>query len=640
MIDQSMIDLAAHVERDGIPLRRAGQVWQGRCPFHADDSPSFTIYLPGRGWFCFGCGRGGSAIDYVIDRAGGDRRNPADIRRACIDLGITPGTPRPLPALPAHITTPARPRPALAPPARDPDAVYPYCDPTGALRYQVVRWDLTPAEQAQRDGAHKMIRQRRPIGAGGWVWNLGGVEPLLYNLPALLAADPAQVVYVCEGEKDADCLSAAGLLATCNSGGAGHWPAAWSHALAGRHVVILPDHDEAGRHHAEIVAAELRPVAARVTVLALPGLAEHGDVSDFLDAHTLDALACLVAYAPALPAVDPATGALADDAPAGDVAAMDVLLAQLDATRAERDALQHWKDRAQAWLFGNAALDVADRFGGLMLQTMIDEGLPIGEPVEMSQKEKAARFGVTPATMSRQLDRWAKLQIAHHQAGPNPADPMLDAQGNPRHTREGRPMYRNHTVLNCTAAPFDLEVTALVSPLGKNGMRRGGGKRECPSCHADGEKQEIIEVRRCRKCACVYTSEGDIIQQGTPPAIPVTTCNQEIAQDAAQDAPPATRLHDATGINLTDCEMQPGSRLALPEPDRALNLRATGGEIRQRATHNREIAGKVHAIHRRHQVQALDDAADARRWGGPPADDAPVELVYSGVPGLPPIPRT
>jgi hypothetical protein len=29
------------------------------CPWHTEDSPSLTVYPPGRGFYCFGCGRGG-----------------------------------------------------------------------------------------------------------------------------------------------------------------------------------------------------------------------------------------------------------------------------------------------------------------------------------------------------------------------------------------------------------------------------------------------------------------------------------------------------------------------------------------------------------------------------------------------------
>ena len=38
-----------------------------RCPFHADDTASLKIYPGRRGWSCFGCHRGGSVIDFVME---------------------------------------------------------------------------------------------------------------------------------------------------------------------------------------------------------------------------------------------------------------------------------------------------------------------------------------------------------------------------------------------------------------------------------------------------------------------------------------------------------------------------------------------------------------------------------------------
>ncbi len=36
------------------------------CPFHNDKTASLKVYEePGRGWYCFGCGEGGSVIDFV-----------------------------------------------------------------------------------------------------------------------------------------------------------------------------------------------------------------------------------------------------------------------------------------------------------------------------------------------------------------------------------------------------------------------------------------------------------------------------------------------------------------------------------------------------------------------------------------------
>ena len=35
------------------------------CPFHSDKTPSFKVYPNDRGWYCFGCNRGGDVIDFV-----------------------------------------------------------------------------------------------------------------------------------------------------------------------------------------------------------------------------------------------------------------------------------------------------------------------------------------------------------------------------------------------------------------------------------------------------------------------------------------------------------------------------------------------------------------------------------------------
>lgn len=44
-----------------------------RCPFHDDQTPSLHVFAePERGWYCFGCGRGGSIYDFaaLLWRAG------------------------------------------------------------------------------------------------------------------------------------------------------------------------------------------------------------------------------------------------------------------------------------------------------------------------------------------------------------------------------------------------------------------------------------------------------------------------------------------------------------------------------------------------------------------------------------------
>jgi 5S rRNA maturation endonuclease (ribonuclease M5) len=150
---------------------------------------------------------------------------------------------------------------------------YPYVDRAGTLIYEVVR---LPGKQ---------FRQRQPSTDGGWNWNLRGVTRTLYRLPAVIdAVAKGETVWVVEGEKDADRLAAAGVCATCNSGGAGKWHTVADIAaevLHGATVRIVADRDDPGRAHAAEVATHLADVAASVEVVEA---ADGKDASDHLNA--------------------------------------------------------------------------------------------------------------------------------------------------------------------------------------------------------------------------------------------------------------------------------------------------------------------------------------------------------------------
>ncbi|WP_126172604.1 DUF7146 domain-containing protein [Altericroceibacterium xinjiangense] len=46
-------------------LQKAGHEFKACCPFHSDQSPSFTIFDGGRRFHCFGCGASGDVLDFV-----------------------------------------------------------------------------------------------------------------------------------------------------------------------------------------------------------------------------------------------------------------------------------------------------------------------------------------------------------------------------------------------------------------------------------------------------------------------------------------------------------------------------------------------------------------------------------------------
>jgi RecA-family ATPase len=201
-----------------------------------------------------------------------------------------------------------RDNPPFPEPKRPVSTFYDYADEHGEVRYRIERIE---------QGEVRKFLQHGPDGRGGFHAAkdcMAGVAPLPYRLPELLAADPAETVFICEGEKDADRLASLGLVATTNSGGGGNWKSELNHWFAGRRCVLLEDNDEKGRKHVAKVAAELEGVVECLPVLRLPGLPEKGDVSDWLDAgNSLDELLRLAGEALAasgpdlLPVIDPAS---------------------------------------------------------------------------------------------------------------------------------------------------------------------------------------------------------------------------------------------------------------------------------------------------------------------------------------------
>lgn len=61
------IDLAQHLA-PAVALKRSGDHYAAKCPFHADSSPSFHVYRDH--YHCFGCAAHGNVIDFEMQRNG------------------------------------------------------------------------------------------------------------------------------------------------------------------------------------------------------------------------------------------------------------------------------------------------------------------------------------------------------------------------------------------------------------------------------------------------------------------------------------------------------------------------------------------------------------------------------------------
>lgn len=272
--------------------------WQARCPNHNDKTPSLSVGVGRDGKVLLHCFAGcdPAAVIDALERIHGltirSRKSGGSRRTAGKRAGATarestaskadPATPRPpargdgkddafTPIIPPppgesweHSALVGAPRGRFV-------AGYEYFDAAGRLTGVVRRLEYV-------DASGKPSKEIRPLRYGAvrgfpdWYPKGWGDGRPLYRLPQILAAPDARAL-VTEGEKAAD--AAALLFPDCAvttpmNGAKSPGKTDWS-PLAGRQVVIWPDHDGPGRAFAEKVAElAMNAGAASVRIVRVP----------------------------------------------------------------------------------------------------------------------------------------------------------------------------------------------------------------------------------------------------------------------------------------------------------------------------------------------------------------------------------
>lgn len=263
-ISDSVIDIC---QGHGMTFKRQGGELYASCPFHTEGKrPNFRVNIQKNSWFCDVCGEGGGVVEFLAKKTGRDKK---EVFKELVDK---------------------QPTQSAVTPFGEIACTYDYTDGSGNLLYQVCR--MVP----------KSFRQRRPDGKGGWIWNMEGIERVLYRLPDILNPK-CQFVCLVEGEKDADTLRNAGLPATTNVGGAGKWCDAYSECLKGKDIIICGDNDEPGQKHMRKVMENIEAHAKSIRVIQLPK--QFKDISDFAASFSckekfLEALGPMVDNAPVM----------------------------------------------------------------------------------------------------------------------------------------------------------------------------------------------------------------------------------------------------------------------------------------------------------------------------------------------------
>ena len=268
--------LPDQIQRSGIKLEKDGNEFRACCPFHSEDTPSFTVYEDrNRTWryHCFGCGAHGDVIDFVQEHYGFDNtkdaveqitgkkpdakplsrqdvretRNPYDgydIKRPPVNVpAILPGVKTP-PILNPKRIDPKTGKPKVV--VYNPKMVFPYHDKNGNLVGYVLRVEF----DGRKITPGIWWTVNKDAGFEGWSHGSFPAPRPLYGLDRLYAEPEKQVLLV-EGEK---CKDAAARLFTDGyrivpvswmGGGKSISKVHWK-SLAARSVVIWPDNDKEG----------------------------------------------------------------------------------------------------------------------------------------------------------------------------------------------------------------------------------------------------------------------------------------------------------------------------------------------------------------------------------------------------------
>ncbi len=312
----SGVDLVELVGRT-VKLRKAGKEWEGLCPFHAEQTPSFTVSEAKGFYHCFGCGAHGNAIGWVMQLEG------LPFVEACRRLSsVEPGpmfhAKQAAPAKPPSgvVWLPLVPVPSGAAPligddgmvrawnpkrgrlsTLRPTRVDVYRNGAGRKLGAVVRCDFTDRDSGKMVKITPQVTWCvAPDGAQQWCIRPFPTPRPLYGLDDL-AAKPDAPVLVVEGEKcrtaGADALPAYAVVS---------WPGGSKglrHVdftpLAGRDVVLWPDADGPGRDamlgytdysgllHEGAAQRAWHAGARRLRYIDVAGQPDGWDIADALD---------------------------------------------------------------------------------------------------------------------------------------------------------------------------------------------------------------------------------------------------------------------------------------------------------------------------------------------------------------------
>lgn len=237
--------------------------WYCQCPFHADTHKSFSINKKTGAWICFTEHVGGGILEFHA------RAHNLTPDEALSDLKITLGMQKTIAADKIKVNHVRLLKSA---------AILDFLKKRRGFTLDTIkRYELgTDGDRIWipvKVGNHYLNVRRYRYQPGGDAadkmlsYDVGYGEARLFPHENLAKPGP---LLICEGETDCLLANQLGYNAVTATGGAGTWTERFTAAVAGRHVAICYDIDDAGKHGAEKVCKAIARVVKEVKVVKLP----------------------------------------------------------------------------------------------------------------------------------------------------------------------------------------------------------------------------------------------------------------------------------------------------------------------------------------------------------------------------------
>lgn len=260
-----------------ITLQKRGSEYVAMCCFHNDKNPSLKVNEHKQLWSCFPCGKGGSALDFLLAKGRTMDEAIKELQQLAGEVPFTKSKSHSdeWKQIPAGDDIAFKIKHYKH---GEPSTIWRYSDERNQCIGYVCRFDLPEGKETVPFTWCTHIN----TGKSSWRWHGFSNPRPLYNLYELTQR-PEDIVLVVEGEKTADAAKILfpELVVTTWIGGARAYSQTNWRPLHGRKVILCPDHDVPGYEAMAAIAKILFEHCPPIRAVMIPSnFPTHWDLAD------------------------------------------------------------------------------------------------------------------------------------------------------------------------------------------------------------------------------------------------------------------------------------------------------------------------------------------------------------------------